>query len=91
METRVHYYPKFTGGFHKTKKGTILKFDNTGIEFWVFESEMKLKDTIKKENRKFFLHKLQPTGFESTADKLLKIKMTVLKDEPYVLGFTFHH
>ena len=52
---------------------------------------MKLKDAIKKENRKFFLHKLQLTGFESTADKLLKIKMSVLKDEPYVLGFTFHH
>ena len=91
LETAIHYYPEFTGSFQKTKKETILKFDNTGVEFSVFESEMKLKDAIKNENQKWFLHELKPAFFKNNADKLLKIKMTVLKDESYVLGFTFHH
>ena len=91
LETTIQYYPEFTGSFYKTKKKTILTFDNTGAEFSVFESEMKLKDAIKKENRKLFLHELNLPVLKNTADKLLKIKMTLLKGQSYVLGFTFHH
>ena len=86
LEKTLIYFPEFTGSLQRTKKGMILSYDNTGVEFSVYESNLNYEDAMKNSNKKQFYH--QAANIEGT---LLKIKMTILCDQSYVLAFIFHH
>lgn len=86
LETTLNYFPEFTGSLVKTKRGFVLNFDNNGVEFSVYSSDLKFEDAIKNKNSGMFLHAVDPGQKE-----LLRIKMTILHDQSYTFGFDFSH
>ena len=80
------YFPEFTGSIQRTKKEMILTYDNTGVVFSVYRSNLTYEDAMKNSNKKIFYH--QTKKIEGA---LLNIKMTILCDQSYILTFVFHH
>ena len=86
LEKTLIYFPEFTGSIQRTKKEMILTYDNTGVVFSVYRSNLTYEDAMKNSNKKIFYH--QTKKIEGT---LLNIKMTILCDQSYILTFVFHH
>ena len=86
LEKTLIYFPEFTGSIQRTKKEMILTYDNTGVVFSVYRSNLTYEDAMKNSNKKIFYH--QTKKIEGA---LLNIKMTILCDQSYILTFVFHH
>ena len=86
LEKTLSYFPEFAGSIQSTKKEMILTFDNTGAEFSVYKSNLNYEDAMKNESKKKFYHQT-----EKLEGKLLKIKMTVLCDQSYILAFVYDY
>ena len=83
LERTLEYYPEFTGTIERTRNKSVLDFNNNGVEFSICHLELDVNGAAKE---KIFIPQTEPG--EPT---LLKIKMTVLNNDSYVLGFSFNH
>ena len=83
LERTLEYYPEFTGTIDRTRNKNVLNFNNNGVEFSICQLEL---DANVAAEEKIFIPQTEPG--ESS---LLKIKMTVLNNDSYVLGFSFNH
>lgn len=83
IKKSLEYYPEFTGTIERTRNKSVLDFNNNGVEFSICQLEL---DAHGAAEEKIFIPHTEPGE-----PALLKIKMTVLNNDSYVLGFSFSH